>query len=255
MENGSGGDAALLRALNQDKPLTDALVSALERRRRYDKREGPEATAGARAREVLSAALHCAQVIVGENAMAEAYGEDPPADASREDMLLAVWWRLTSISHVYGFAEDHSSPTSLAALGNEIMAIRGGDAAELLAEFPRQQKRALNGWRLAQRKMAALEWEAFLRTHKKKEPGEAQALVCQAFGPGLVWSTIYRWAPPIIKELGQELYDRSIAAAQRGVPFYSSASQYSTDEENEEALTLDGHLYRMEHRRQLRVVK
>ena len=66
--------------------------------------------------------------------MAEVYGEDPPIDATREEQLMSMWWRLAMVDGIYHGVSTYGSQSSLTSLKDEIMAIAKGDKATLLAE-------------------------------------------------------------------------------------------------------------------------
>lgn len=245
-------EEALRNTLLWETALYEALVPALEARRRFEEGRNEEKFPGGNARMLLSTALHVAGVLVGPEAMRQAYESDPDDSAPREDHLEKLAWRLTLISDIYSGAETYMAPSSISALTDEIRAIAHHDKASLLAEFPSQQRRPVNAWRLAKTQLSALEWEIHLRG-KGKTPAEAQAMVCAAYGPALAWTTVARWKKPIVRELGQEIYDRAIVAAKRGASFYSGAGRYSVSPG--EALARDGERYRVERRKSLEVVR
>ncbi len=238
---------ALYRTILHDRALFRALVTALEARHRFEAKE-KEAVSGGYARMLLTAAIHVVWELVGLDAMAEVYGDDPPTDAPREDHLMAMWWRLSLIDDIYTGVSTDASPSSLSALNGEIMSILKGDKATLLADRASVQGRPVNAWRLAQRQMAALEWEAYFRA-KGTSVAEAQNAVAAAFNQ--TWDTIRKSKKPVIRELGPSTFDRAIRAAQRGHGFYSMVGNLSKTDD--ESLRHDAQAFKDERRRSLSV--
>jgi len=224
--------------------LYDGLVFALRHRQRFERKE-PEPVPGANARMLLSAAINVLAVIVGQEALEEAYGDDPPADAPRADQLMAAWWRLT-LSDVFRVTVgDYASPSSPFSIRDEIHAIAKGDRPTLLGQLPGTKGRPVNSHRLAHHQLAAHEWETFLR-EKGWSVSDAQNAVATAYGQ--TWATISKWKAPIVRELGQPTYDNAMRLARLGLAYYRSTSSVSDDET---MLSLDGEAHRREQRRSL----
>jgi hypothetical protein len=242
---------AVTNTLLHDARLYGALVHALEARAQFDKGQHPDKYRAGDARMLLGAALDAAAVLVGREAMALAYGEDPGADAPREEHLIAMWWRLQLIESVYGVDATHSrSPSSLTALGDDIMAIAKGDRPTVLVEPQSVNGRPVNAWRLAKRQMAALEWETHLRA-QGMPTAQAQNAVSSAFCS--TWTTIRRWKIPATRELGDDMYTHALRGAQKGYGVYSRIGRSYLPEE--EALQEDAKAYWDERRRILSVVE
>lgn len=241
-------EAAAHGTLLWDRGLYKALVETLEARRVFE--GASEEYRHGEALWLLDCALDLAAMIAGKDALALIYGDDPAEDAPQADQLLAIHRRLRPLRELFSGVEgvNRDSASSLNTLADELAALANGDRSKLLREAKGTQGKPVNSWRLAQRQIAALEWEAYLRA-MGQSPAEAQNFVASAFIQ--TWETIKKWRKPIINELGQDQYDRAIKQAQRGFGYYSRVSRRVSAEVG---IRKDADAFKRERRRSLELV-
>lgn len=239
-------EAAVGETTIWDKWLYEALILALEARRKFETSAGAERDGSAMM--LMRSALTLLGTIVGPEALASIYGNDPPDDAPRQDHLIAAWRRLFVVSSIYVGPQhaNHLAPSSLQSLAGELLALAKGDRSQLLLETERPPGTPVNSWQLAQRKITALEWEAY-RRGRGETPAEAQNAVATAFFQ--TWDTIRKWKGPIVQALGKETLEYALEGARRGAGYFSSVGTPGIDMDL--ALQRDGEEYRKERRRSL----
>lgn len=230
-----------------DRAQLEPLISfAVELRQALGDNPNPGGRMG-NAQALFTTAKAVFQEIVGPDALRLIYGDDPPADAPLKEHLAALTGRLSLLEDFF-YVADNSAPSSVRSAKEEIEAISHGDHPRLFASRSGISGRPTNAYRLARRQLRALEWVQYL-LNQGWTRAKCHNAVATAFGAN--WTTIDRWHTQIVRELGQEDFDRIIQKAKSEKPFISSwlkidpvSGEINQDEPDiHEQLRIDGRNY------------
>lgn len=198
------------------------------------------------AHSLFIAATHLLADCLGEDALSELYGYEPDAEASNAEHLRALADRLFRISHIFA-THDRTSKSSFETAREELLALAAGDAPRIFVAQEGVKGRPINAYRRARHQLRALAWEAVLRSYNNST-ADTHNLVATAYGEE--WTTIARWKEPVIRELGQDQYDRVMRDASRG--FSVEVGFMRSHEEAEDRLIAHGLQWRAEKRHTLK---
>lgn len=236
--------------MKKKRPDRYVLHQALDRHidfaeRKFDEETNLALRAGW-AKLLINDLLDIVAQVAGPDLLATAYGENPESDDAA-GVLAALAQRTSLAARIFASLESPNDlhPSSLLAASEELAALASGDAPAIFAQHQRNRAQRTNAYRLAQRQLAAFEWEAFLA-----EMGEATAVrrarITMAFGAQ--WDTVRKWRSPISRLLGsrhlEDVERHARLTAQQGWQLRGRTCSDS------EALVSDGRAYQDELRRQ-----
>lgn len=203
-------------------------------------------------RLLLSAGVQALQAIVGSDALAAAYGDDPAPSEDQRPHLERLAYRLFLVSGIF----EDTNPGSLSsfeAARLEVRSILSGDHPRLFAKLPAvspNSRRRANNYRAARHQMRAFAWQAFFEASTDMTPSTISTKVAAAFHTS---SNNYKaWRDDVISELGKDHFDFEIKLASGDLR--GSAMARSMDEA-EARLKRDGDAYDAENRRRLSAVR
>ncbi|MGN3974758.1 hypothetical protein [Tsuneonella sp. SYSU-LHT278] len=167
------------------------------------------------ARRLLETLLNGIGGLVGDRVLSAAYGTTPPPTAPRDQHLAALWFRLWPAQALFATVEDQRAMSSVQSLRDEVLAVSNGDDPSLLARvISSAQGVGGSRYRIANKKLRALEWIEFLEG-RGLPPAEAQARVSMAFG-NTPWTTIRGWRAQCDNLLGGDVVTYMLAVARSG---------------------------------------
>lgn len=128
----------------------------------------------------------------------------------------------------------------LDAIVDEIEGLRFGDNPEILQPRPRKRSERSRPGRLANYRLAAIQWHEFLK-RKSIKPSVCKLIISEAFGAD--WDRIRKWPGLAAEVLSEADVEKQIELAKKGEwPTSEVASNYIT------ALYFDGNRYRQEEK-------
>ena len=199
-------ELAEVEAAFSPSSYTGELLLALARAKSdYDR-------SGRGALSVFSAATNVIADALGEPLLASVYGQDPPNAAPDAEHLRKLAERLFAVSLIFA-GSNPKAKSSLESASDELRAIAAGDAPRIFRSMDAVKGRPINAYRIAFHQLRALAWEVFLKA-QGNSPSDTHGAIHNAFGAE--WTTISRWKAPVIRELGQQHYDRAMRDAARG---------------------------------------
>lgn len=194
---------------------------------------------------LVYAGVQALRNLVGDDALASAYGIDPDPAAPRSEHLQRLASRLSLARQMFASADDAAQSSMLSAF-DEINAIAAGDEPRLFGQLspaPGEKPRT-NAHRMASHRLKILRWYEFLLT-TGQEKGKARNLIWEIFG--VEWGTLSKWPAIVRRELGEERYRRAMRQAQA---LQDLLMPYSLDEAKRR-MAKDNDLFQQEKRKEV----
>lgn len=145
----------------------------------------------------------------GERLAAMAF---PSTDQDERQALGELASRLAIAGQIFGEHDGRDRRYSVRAAAREVRSIANGDAPKVLANRRSVSGQPANAFRLAQLRVVALQWDAFLKANGLKA-SERQSMIAAAYAE-TSWDVIRKWKAPVRQLLGPEDFDNRIQWAQ-----------------------------------------